>query len=152
MKKTLNFCFVMALASMWIGCSKSPKEKAVLDYVQTIGNSKIDMSAAVVDLRKERDMYGVDSLIVVMAEIQAIDDPGSDRREELLKRVENYTDSRSQMIGEFWFCTYRLKNPLMNNAKQEVSTYFMFQGDDLIGVMDVESYKSLTEITNKNLK
>ena len=44
--------------------------------------------------------------------------------------IEKYISIQEKIIGNKWQCTFTIKNPILNNAKQEITNQYIFNDDN----------------------
>lgn len=44
--------------------------------------------------------------------------------------IEKYSPLSNEIIGNKWQCTYTIKNPMLNNTKQEITNQYLFNGNN----------------------
>ena len=53
---------------------------------------------------------------------------------KLMRRIHdcltNYISTPEMIIGNKWKCTYSIVNPMLNNAKQEITNIYLFNGNN----------------------
>lgn len=176
--------FILLLSS----CGNSKTEKAIIDFCQTTGNTKTDLSMEILKLEKLKDIKGIDSFNIVFNNLKEIADgrikgfedgstikPLNDLIDDykFKKKYENdqklikiyndaikesekgieaerlsiekfkngdytedgfkqdfekanlYKSQSDKILATFYLCNYSIKNPFLNNVKQEFTDTFV---------------------------
>ncbi len=164
--KTLIPIIGMGIVLTLYSCTSSPEDKAIGDFVQTIGDTKTDMKFKLLSKETTQEIKASDSINFWKEKFKLTDSKALldtikvrfNEREELIKKweaegegigsyakeklhefkqarpifqslipsMESYISDESKVICQKIKCTYSIENPLLNNAKQELTRNFYY--------------------------
>ena len=164
MKKIVLAMAIFAL----VACKPDPVAELVADYEQTVFDSKVDLSFKLIESNKLRDILVSDSLPeyrqyldtktfekieqiegmyadpkdstrrVQMIELYRTDYKGTFLEPYYLQIKEWETMGESTKLGELWEVKYSIKNPMLNNAEQELTNRYVISPDQTFIIQKVE--------------
>ena len=152
MKGLLTSCFFSLLL---IGCNekKAVDDQLLADYFQTNNGIKTDMNFRLVSINKVRESFGKDSLLTIYNSFKNDYDEGYNL-DTLMKHLKpyyekypdgkagirykylkRYKDLENSVLSVEYLCVYKINNPALNNAEQEITrtVYLNNDGTKVLG-------------------
>ena len=95
MKKTLITNSSLLLISLcFISCSNSKEKKLITDYVQTMGDTKIELNVNILDFEKESEIKAIDSLNILKPYLET-------EKNEKISEFKVKIESANERINEY---------------------------------------------------
>jgi hypothetical protein len=155
MKKVL---LSLLAAAMLSACSQpSAEEQLIASYEQTIGDSKVDLNLEVLSIEKVGEVTAADSLkeykeyldfktkekLESFERVKSLYEPkewetavnryktdyAGTFLEPVYKKVQHWDSLGNQKIGDLYQATYKINNPLLNGAEQELTKQYLIAPD-----------------------
>lgn len=105
------------------------KEKDFADIIKNqtlIANN--DIKSASKNIEKYKNSENIYDQNIVSSNEELL--KSSNHLLDVCTRAEKYLKTKNIVIANEWKCTYTIKNPLLNNATQEITKYYVFDKDN----------------------
>jgi hypothetical protein len=153
MKKLL---LIVLAAGIFVSCSKPSQEEVLIaSFEQTLGNTKIDLQFEALETKHIGQIMAADSLKFYK---DYLDQKAAEKRQwfkdfrkddpELEQWIERYStdfagtfleptywkvkefeELSDAKIADIYECRYKIKNPVLNNMEQEITSKYLISPD-----------------------
>ena len=145
-KRVLRVILIAATVGAFQSCSKKPEEIAVLNFEQKINGVQTDMSMEIKEMQQTGTVTSLDSAKILQKGIDEYEqnykivkttfnrylDYDSTYVTGTSQKINAYKSNPDSVLLTIYHCTYTIKNPLLNYAKQELTKVYWINNNDAI--------------------